>query len=194
MSFGILTCSFVQCPSYLLRCTLPFSTFIIFLISFDSSFHKVFGRFLGLRSFDSLKELFVCKQTSFPITFDGVKFILTSTIAFATYLKSWAFIISVIVVGFMVHQHPVLLKALTRVDNNTFPFQQHLKATCDLLSPPACVCFLPFKQAIEQQMVQLQDSILEHLHHHALSNMLFDKTSKAHRAQILSCYGPKASA
>jgi len=51
------------------------------------------------------------------------------------------------------------------------------------------VCFLPFEQLIEQQMVQLQDSILEHLHHHTLSNMLFDKISKAHRARILLCFG-----
>jgi hypothetical protein len=32
-----------------------------------------------------------------------------------------------------------------RVNNNTFPFQQHLKATCNLLSPLAWTCFLPFE-------------------------------------------------
>jgi hypothetical protein len=39
-------------------------------------------------------------------------------------------------------------------------------------------------------MVQLQDSISEHLHHHTLSNMFFDGTFKAHYVQILSCSGP----
>jgi hypothetical protein len=82
----------------------------------------------------------------------------------------------------MVNQRPFLLEALAQVDNNTFPFEQHLKATCDLLPPLACVSFPPFKQFIEQQMVQFQDSISEHLHHHTLSNMFFDGTSEAHRA------------
>jgi len=36
-------------------------------------------------------------------------------------------------------------------------------------------------------MVQLQDSILECLHHHTLSNMLSNEISEAHYAQILSC-------
>jgi len=35
-------------------------------------------------------------------------------------------------------------------------------------------------------MVQLQDSILECLHHHTLSNMLFNRISKAHCVRILS--------
>jgi hypothetical protein len=40
----------------------------------------------------------------------------------------------------------------------------------------------PFEQLIEQQMVRLQDSIVEHLHHHTLSNILFDGISEAHCA------------
>jgi hypothetical protein len=36
-------------------------------------------------------------------------------------------------------------------------------------------------------MVWLWDSILEHLHHHTFSSMLFDKISEARYAQILSC-------
>jgi hypothetical protein len=90
----------------------------------------------------------------------------------------------------MVDQRPFLFKTLTWVDKNTFPFQEHLKATCDLLPPLAHVCFLPFEQLIEQQMVQLQDSILEHLHRYTLFSMLFDMTSETHCAQILSCSGP----
>jgi hypothetical protein len=31
-------------------------------------------------------------------------------------------------------------------------------------------------------MVQFQDSILKHLHHHTLSNMFFDETFEAHHA------------
>jgi hypothetical protein len=43
-------------------------------------------------------------------------------------------------------------------------------------------------------MVQFQDSILERLHHHTLSNMLSDGTLKTHHAQILSCFGLGANA
>ncbi len=93
----------------------------------------------------------------------------------------------------MVDQCLFLLEALAWVDNNTFPFQQHLKATCDLLPPSTCACLPPFEQFIKQQMVELQDSILERLHHHTLSNMFFDKTSKAHCAQILSSSSLKAN-
>jgi hypothetical protein len=55
----------------------------------------------------------------------------------------------------MVDQHPFFLEALTLVDNNTFPFQQHLKVACDLLPFLAHVCFPPFEQLIGQQMIQL---------------------------------------
>jgi hypothetical protein len=93
----------------------------------------------------------------------------------------------------MIDQHLFLFEALTQINNNTFPFQQHLKAACDILPPPTLACLPPFEQLIRQQMVQLQNSILEHLHHHTLSNMLSDGTSKAHRAQSLSCFSPRAS-
>jgi hypothetical protein len=49
----------------------------------------------------------------------------------------------------MVDQHFLLLEALVQVNNNKFPFQQHLKVTCDLLPPPTRVCLLPFEQLIE---------------------------------------------
>jgi hypothetical protein len=65
----------------------------------------------------------------------------------------------------MVDQRPFLLEALTWVGNNTFPFQQHLKAACDFILPITCTCFPSFEQLIGQQMVQLQDSISECLHH-----------------------------
>jgi hypothetical protein len=42
-------------------------------------------------------------------------------------------------------------------------------------------------------MVQFQDSISEHLHHHTHFNMFFDQKSEAHHVRILSCSGPKAS-
>ncbi len=93
----------------------------------------------------------------------------------------------------MVYQCPFLLEVLAQ-NNNTFPFQQHLKMTCDLLPPPSHACLIPFEQFIEQHMIQLQDSISEHLHHHTISSMFFDGTFEAHHAQILSCYGPRASA
>jgi hypothetical protein len=141
----------------------------------------MFGCLLGLRSFDSLEGLLARKQASVPITFDGVEFVSTSTVAPTTYLGSWALVISIIAVRFMVDQHPFLFEALARVNNNTFPFQ-HLKATCDLLPPLVGTCFLPFEQFIMQQMIRFQNSISELLHHYTLFNMLFDETFEAHCA------------
>jgi hypothetical protein len=86
----------------------------------------------------------------------------------------------------MVEQCPFLLEVLAWI-NNTFPFQQHLKATCDLLPPLARACLLPFEQLIKQQMVHLQDSILECLHHHTFPSMFFDRIFEDHHAYILSC-------
>jgi hypothetical protein len=73
---------------------------------------------------------------------------LTSTIALATYVESWALVNSIIVVRFMVDQCPFLLEALAWINKNTFPFQQHFKAACYLLPPLARVCLLPFEQFI----------------------------------------------
>jgi hypothetical protein len=140
----------------------------------------MFGHLLGLGSFDSLEGLLAHKQSSFTITFGGIGFISIATIILTTYLKSWALVILIIVIKFMVDNCFFLLKVLTQVDNNTFPFQQHFKTTCNLLLPPVHACFLPFEQLIEQQMVQLQDSISKHLHHHTFSNVFFDMILKAH--------------
>jgi len=93
---------------------------------------------------------------------------------------------------FMVNQRPFLLETLARINDNTFPFQHHLKMTYDFLSPPTHTCLLLFEQLIGQQMVRLQNSILECLHHHTFSSMLFNMISKTRCAQILSCFGPKA--
>jgi len=90
--------------------------------SFDSSFFQIFGRLLGPRSFDNPKKLLTHKQTSFPITFGDIGFILTATIAPTTYLRNWALVTSIIAIKFMVDQCHFLLEALAQVDNNTFPF------------------------------------------------------------------------
>jgi hypothetical protein len=111
VTFGILI-RFVQCPSYLLQCTFPSSTFAKSFISFDFSLLQMFGRLLGPRSFDSPKGPLVCKQASLPIIFSGVGLISTSTITPTIYLRSWAFLISIIATRFMVNQHPFLLEAL----------------------------------------------------------------------------------
>ncbi len=76
-----------------------------------------------------------CKQVYFLITFGYINIIPTTTIAPITYLGSWVFVASIIVVRFMVDQRPFLLEALAWVDNNIFLYQQRLKATCDLLLP-----------------------------------------------------------
>jgi len=110
----------------------------------------VFACLLGPGSFDSPERLLVHKQASLPITFSGIELILTSTITLTASLKSWALIALVIANRFMVDKRPFLLQALAQVNNNTFPFQQHLKVACDLLPPLACVCLFPFEQFIEK--------------------------------------------
>ncbi len=188
MAYGILTHCFLQHPSYLLQCTLPSSTFIKSFICFDFFFHKMFGRLLGPGSFDSLEGPLVGKQASLLITFDGFRLILTSTITLWAYLGSWTLVVLIIVVRFMVDQRPFLLEALSWVDNNTFPFQQHLKVACDLLPSPTyemeswswTICW-PMNWSNGGK------------HHHTFSSMFFDRTSKVHCAWILSCSGPNAT-
>jgi hypothetical protein len=82
----------------------------------------VFGHLLDPRSFDSSKGPLARKQASLPIIFNGVGFILTSTIAPIAYLGNWALVASIIVVKFMVDQHPFFLETLAQINNNTFPF------------------------------------------------------------------------
>ncbi len=106
---------------------------------------QVFGHLLGSKFFDSPKGLLTYKQASLPITFSGIGLIPTITITPRAYLESWAFIILVIDVRFMVDQHPFLFEALTQININTFPFQQHLKVACDLLPPPTHMCLFPFE-------------------------------------------------
>jgi len=123
----------VQWPLYLLRCTPPTSTFIKSLVSFDSSFLKMFGCFLGPRSFDSPKGPLIHKEAYLPIAFGGIKLIQTTTIIVITYLGSWDLGALIIIVMFMVDQHPFLFEALTQVDttpqNNMWSF----------VSPNMCV-------------------------------------------------------
>jgi hypothetical protein len=62
----------------------------------------MFGHLLGLKSFDSPKELLAHKQTFLSITLGGTDFIPTSTITLIAYLKSWAFVVSIITTRFIV--------------------------------------------------------------------------------------------
>jgi hypothetical protein len=95
----------------------------------------MFRCLLSPRSFNSLERPLACKQASFPITFDGVKLILTSTITLAAYLRSWAFVALVIAIRFMVDQCLFILEALAQVNNNTFFFQQHFMWSFTTLNP-----------------------------------------------------------
>jgi hypothetical protein len=52
------------------------------------------------------------------MTFGGIGLILIATITPTTYLKSWAFVVLIIDVRFMV-EHIFLLKALAQIGNNT---------------------------------------------------------------------------
>jgi hypothetical protein len=142
----------------------------------------VFRCFLGPKSFDSLERLLAHKQASFPIILGGIKLISTSTITSTTYLGSWALVTLIIVDKFMINQRPFLFESLVQVDNNTFPFQQHLKTICDLIPPLARAYFSFFENLIGQQMVHFQDSISKRLHHHTFSNMLSNGIFKAYCA------------
>jgi hypothetical protein len=73
----------------------------------------MFGHFMGLWSFDSLKRLLVHKQTSLPITLGGIELISTSIIAPTTYSGSWALVASIIATRFMADQRPFLIETLT---------------------------------------------------------------------------------
>jgi hypothetical protein len=66
----------------------------------------VSSHFLGARSFDSQKGPLAHKKTSFPIAFGGIDLIPTINISPTTYLRSWALIVFIIAVKFMVDQHP----------------------------------------------------------------------------------------
>jgi len=68
---------------------------------------------LGPTSFHSLKGPLDCKQTFLPITFGGIRIVPTTTIALTTYLGSWAFVVSIIIVRCMVDQCFFLLETLT---------------------------------------------------------------------------------
>jgi len=113
----------------------------------------VFRQLLGLGSFDNLKRPLAYKQASFPMTFDGIRFIPMATFAPIIYLRSWAFVASIIVTRFMVDQCPFLFETLAQIDNNTFLFHQHLKVANDFLSPLVRTCLPSFEQLIEQQTV-----------------------------------------
>jgi hypothetical protein len=67
---------------------------------------------LGSRSFDSPKGPLARKQAFLPIVFGSICFIPTTTITPTTYLKRWAFVVSIIVVKFMVDQHPFIFETL----------------------------------------------------------------------------------
>jgi hypothetical protein len=58
----------------------------------------------------------------FPNFFGGIEFTPTSNIAPTAYLKSWAFVASIIAIWFMVDECIFLLEALTQVNGNTFFF------------------------------------------------------------------------
>jgi hypothetical protein len=72
----------------------------------------MFKCFLGLGSFDSPKGPLAHKQFFFPITFGGIEFISTTTIALTTILGSSTFRTSIVVVRIMVDQRPFLFETL----------------------------------------------------------------------------------
>jgi hypothetical protein len=113
------------------------------------SFLQVFRHLLGLGSFDSPKNILTRKWAFLPITFNGIKFIPSTTITLTIYLRSWALVVSFIAVGFMIDQHPCLFETLIWIDN--FPFQQHFKVACDLLPFQVQACFLVLNNSLDNK-------------------------------------------
>jgi hypothetical protein len=70
------------------------------------------GRLLDPKSFNSLEIFLAHKQVSLLIVFGGIKYILTIAIALVVYLGRWAFVILIIILKFIVDQHPFLLEPL----------------------------------------------------------------------------------
>jgi hypothetical protein len=105
------------------------------LFPFNPPFFKCLDAFWVQGPLISPKGPLAYKQVFLPLIFGGIRLIPTSTITLVAYLRSWAFIPSIIVTRFMVNQCPFLLEALMWIDNNTFHLQQHLNATCDFLPP-----------------------------------------------------------
>ncbi len=68
------------------------------------------------------------KHVFVSIVFRGIEFILIITITLIVYLGRWAFVVSITTIKFMVDQWFFFYETLAQVENNTFPFQQHLKA------------------------------------------------------------------
>jgi hypothetical protein len=151
----------------------------------------VFGRLLRPGSFDSLEGPLAHKQAFLPITFGNISFIPTTNITQVTYLRSWAFVASIIIVRFMVDQGFFLAWSLNTSWQQHLPFpialQSHLRFSTTLTR----TCFLPFEQLIGHQMVWFQDSILERLHHHTLSNMLFYSIVKPTMLESYYVLGPR---
>jgi hypothetical protein len=67
---------------------------------------------LGPRSFDNPEGPLAYKQAFISITFSGIEFIPTTTIVPTTYLRNWAFVISIITVRFMIDQCFFFFEAL----------------------------------------------------------------------------------
>jgi hypothetical protein len=94
------------------------STLVLILVK---KFYRL-GCFDVCDTYNSLERPLTRKQAFLLITFDGIGFILIVTIAPIAYFGSWAFVVSIIAIRFMVDQHPFFLEALTLIDNNIFPF------------------------------------------------------------------------
>jgi hypothetical protein len=96
--------------------------------------------------------------------------------------------------NYQVHGRPMFLPFWNcSMNQQHLPFLTTTQSNMRSFIIPAHVCLFPFEQFIKQQMVHLQNSILEHLHHHTFFNMFFDGIFEAHHAQILSCFRPRAN-
>jgi hypothetical protein len=86
----------------------------------------------------------------------------------------------------------LLLKPIGASSLRPLPFQMHLKSTQEPLLSWATTCVPPFKQLVEKQIDHLKESILERLHDHSLTNILFYLPFNSHRSCLKLCAGPSA--
>jgi len=137
-------------------------------------------------SLDSPKRPLAYKQAFLLIAFGGIGFIPKTTIILTTYIKNYVIVVSIIV-RFMVDQCPFLFETLTRVDNNNFHFQQHLKVACNFLPPPNMCMFSSLWTTHRTTNGSISRFHLLMFAPFIFSNMFFNMIFETHHVKKLSC-------
>jgi len=123
----------------------------------------------------------------------GVWLISLEVIALTTYLGNWALKAPIATSKFLLDFHLLLLKTIGASSLRPLPFQVHLKSTQEFLLSWATTCVPPFKQLVEKKTDHLKKNILERLHDHSFTSILFYLPFDSHQSCLKLCVGPSAS-